>query len=243
MLPILKSLVTILCAFAGILTPALADQFRTIGDSGTVEGYASSLDITRISLVGDRIASVKKADADEFGDDFNVAHDTITGDVYLTLPAIFEQTHLNFFITSQKGFTYKVHLAIRDTPSTQIFVQNPGVGSERAESWELETPFRQTVVRLIRAMWNGATVEGYEVRQNVDLSQKAGPLTYRVTASYDGASLVGRILKIENSADTALALSEDAFFSPGVIAVAATLQELPPRGTAFVFVVARKGAA
>lgn len=243
MFRILTHLLATFFVYTGAIAPALADQFRSIADNGTIEGYASSLDITRISLIGDRVASVKKADADEFGDDFNVAHDTITGDVYLTLPAIYEQTHLNFFITSQKGFTYKVHLAIRDTPSTQIFVQNPGVGSERAESWELETPFRQTVVRLIRAMWNGATVEGYEVRQNVDLSQKAGPLTYRITASYDGASLVGRILKIENNADTALALSEGAFFSPGVIAVAATLNELPPRGTALVFVVARKGTA
>ena len=228
MLRILKPALAALCAYGSLLTQALADQFRTIGDSGTIEGYASSLDITRISLIGDRIASVKKADADEFGDDFNIAHDTITGDVYLTLPAIYEQSHLNFFITSQKGFTYKVHLSIQDTPSTQIFVQNPGVGSERAESWELEMPFRQTVVRLIKAMWNSATVEGYEIRQNVDLSQKAGPLTYRVTASYDGALLVGRILKIENDADTALPLSEDAFFSPGVIAVALTLDELPP---------------
>ena len=47
--------------FLGFLaiTPASADQLKTVAGNGTIEGYASSLEITRLSLVGDRIASVQ----------------------------------------------------------------------------------------------------------------------------------------------------------------------------------------
>ncbi|MEM8985159.1 MAG: type-F conjugative transfer system secretin TraK [Pseudomonadota bacterium] len=240
MLRILITLFTVVFVISG---PARADQFKTVADNGTIEGYASALDITRLSLVGDQIASVKKTDTDEFGDDFNIAHDTATGDIYVTLPAVYDQTHLNFFITTKKGFTYKAHLAIRDTPSTQLFVQNPGVGSEDAEAWELETPFRQTVIRLIQAMWTRSVVDGYEVKRSLDLTQEGDTLSYRVTARYDGAALVGRILKVENLTNEAILLSEDAFLVPGVIAASLAARSLGPRETAYVYIVARKGAA
>ena len=228
--------------FALALTvSAKADQFLTVSDNSTLEGYVSAREITRLSLVGDRIVSIQKADSDEFGDDFNVAHDAVTGDIYITLPAVYEQPRLSFFITSKKGFSYRAHLAIRDTPATTIFVTNPGVGSEAAEAWELQTPFRATVVRLIRAMWTGSTIDGYDVRHSVDVERSAGPLKYRLVASYDGALLAGRVLKVVNTSQESIDLSEDAFFSPAVIAISVRSDRLAPRESALVYVVARKG--
>lgn len=228
---------------ASIIAPARADQFKTVAGDGAIEGYASATEITRLSLVGDRIASVQKTDADEAGNDFDIAHDAVTGDLYVSLPALYGRPYLSFFVTTKRGYTYKAHLQVRETPATQIFVSNPGVGSERAERWELETPFRQTVVRLVRAMWKGETIEGYDVAQGLDISRKAGSLAWRVVASYDGATLAGRILKIENRSNETVDLSEDAFLTRGVIAVSLDAEQLSPRQSARAFLVLRKGAA
>lgn len=226
-----------------IIAPAAADQFKTVADNGAIEGYASAAEITRLSLVGDRVASVQKTDADETGNDFNIAHDAVTGDLYLSLPHLYDRPYLSFFVTTKRGYTYKAHLQVRETPATQIFISNPGVGSERAERWELETPFRRTVVRLVRAMWAGETVEGYEVAQGLDVSRKAGPLAWRVVARYDGAALIGRVLEVENRSGSTVDLSEDAFLTPGVIAVSLDAESLAPRQTARAFLILRKGAA
>lgn len=239
----LSRLCAALAVAPAIVAPAAADQFKTVSDNGAIEGYASASEITRLSLIGDRTLSVQKTDTDETGSDFNIAHDAVTGDIYVSLPTFYDRPYLSFFVTTKRGYTYKAHLDVRETPATQIFVANPGIGSERAERWELETPFRRTVVRLVRAMWMGETVEGYEVARGLDVGRRAGPLAYRIVATYDGAALSGRVLKVENRSDKAVDLTEEAFLTPGVIAVSLDADRLASRRTAHAYVVFHKGGA
>lgn len=231
-------------AIVTIFTPvaALADQFPKAANNSTIDGYVSANEISRISLIGDGVASIQKIKSVDFTQGFSLAHDALTGDIYLTLPSGYQSKFVNFFVTSKRGYTYKFLLAVRETPGTQIFVRNPLVSARKADPWERATPFRQTAIRLIQAMWGGATVAGYSVERKRSEKQKAGPLRIVETARYQGAALTGLVIQVRNASHTSVRLLEERFAVPGTVAIAIDRAMLEPKETATVFMVSRKAA-
>lgn len=103
---LLGASVIAICALA-IATPALADQTLMVSDNSRVDCIASSRDLTRISLVGDEIASVSKLQTGNPSEDFSVVNEPLRGDIYVSVPEGFTPKLLSFFATSKKGYVYK----------------------------------------------------------------------------------------------------------------------------------------
>ena len=114
------------CALA-IATPALADQTLMASDNSRVDCIASSRDLTRISLVGDEIASVSKLQTGNPSEDFSVVNEPVRGDIYVSVPEGFTPKLLSFFATSKKGYVYKFACRLTGEEAQQVFVANPAI--------------------------------------------------------------------------------------------------------------------
>lgn len=237
---ILRSLLIGIITVLALPIMGQADQFLKAADNATLSGVMSKSEVTRISFTGDDAASVQKIKPTNPMDDFSIAHDPVTGDIYVTLPVGFSSKFVNFFATSKRGFTYKFILRVSDIPATQIFVQNPVVGSQRAAQFERKQPYRQTLVKIIRAMWNRQILPGYEITWRDRHRIKAGPLRYRQTGLYQGSNLVGRIYEVENNSAKPVQLSEGLFQTGHILAVSIQQRDLAPRSKTSVFVILSK---
>ncbi len=234
---ILRGFIICIISVAALPAMVFADQFLTAADNATLSGVVSKREVTRISFTGDDVASLQKIKPINPSDDFSVAHDPVTGDIYVTLPAAFSSKFVNFFATSKRGFTYKFVLRVSDIPATQIFVQNPVVASDHAVQFERAQPYRQTLVRLIRAMWNREILPGYEIIWKRRHRVKAGPLKYRQIGRYQGRHFEGRVYEVRNNSRKSVRLSEEVFETDHILAVSLQKHSLMPKTKTIVFVI------
>jgi len=237
---ILRNLFFSIITVMALPTFVQADQFLKAADNATLNGVMSKSEVTRISFTGDDAASIQKIKPTNPMDDFSIVHDPVTGDIYVTLPAGFSSKFVNFFATSKRGFTYKFVLRVSDIPATQIFVQNPVVGSQRAARFERKQPYRQTLVKIIRAMWNREILPGYEITWRDWHRVQAGPLKYRQIGLYQGRNLVGQTYEVENISGKPVRLSEGLFQTGYILAVSIKERDLAPRSKTSVFVILSK---
>ncbi|MEL7322570.1 MAG: type-F conjugative transfer system secretin TraK [Pseudomonadota bacterium] len=205
-----------------IAQTAQAEQLIEVTDGGVITGTVSAGGVTRVSFIGDQAASVQLAQGGN-GPGFSIAHEPTTGDLYLTLardPRRGEaQGAASFFVTTSQGFTYQVELAAREIPSTQIQIRNPELHLKTTQMEMAQTPVIDQVVNLNRAMWNGALMEGYQLKRPLRRERAAGALRLTPVAVYDGPELTGRVLEIRNPSPGSIELSEDVFMAPGVVSV------------------------
>lgn len=220
----MKSLISSLFA-AGLFLlagTASADQLIEVTDGGVVNGSVSASGVTRVSFIGDQAASVQLSQGGD-GPGFSIAHEPSTGDLYLTLARDPRRSEgpgaASFFVTTRQGFTYQVELAARNIPSTQIEIRNPEIGQRAAEQVMADTPMIDRVVTLNRAMWNGALMEGYQLKRPIRRERAAGTFRLTPVAIYEGPDFTGRVLEIRNPSPGSITISEDVFMAPGVVSV------------------------
>ena len=221
--------------------PVLADQYRMAGDNARVECVASKKDLTRISLVGDQFASLNKVATGVPYNDFSVVNEPVRGDIYLSVPETYAARTINFFATSKKGYVYKFACTVAPVEAQQVFVTNPGLAQAKAKEWEDQTPVQETAVRLIQAMAISATVEGFEVRQPNSSAAMVGTLSVRLIAEYRGASLLGKVLRVENKGTAPVILHEAELAPQGTYAVTIATPEIGPGQSTVAYLVGQNG--
>lgn len=221
--------------------PAFADQYRMAGDNARVECVASKKDLTRISLVGDQFASLNKVATGVPYNDFSVVNEPVRGDIYLSVPETYAAKTINFFATSKKGYVYKFACTVAPVEAQQVFVTNPGLAEAKAREWEAQTPVEETAVRLIKAMATSATVDGYEVRQPNSKATMVGSLSVRLIAEYRGASMLGKVLRVENKGTTPITLHEADLAPQGTYAVTIATPEIGPGQGTTAYLVGQNG--
>ena len=94
----------------------------------------SARELTRISLIADAFASVSKITTGYPYNDFTVTNEPVRGDIYISVPNGFAPGRVTFFATSKKGFVYKFTCKVAGDEAEQVFVSNPAIAGERAQS-------------------------------------------------------------------------------------------------------------
>lgn len=224
-------------AAAALAAPAHADQFKQAADGSAIECSVSARELTRFALVGDQFASVSKMSTGTPYNDFAVTNEPLRGDIYVSVPETFAARSISFFATTKKGYVYKVACQVAPIPAAQVFITNPALATGEAARWEEETPIATSAVRLIQAMANDKTIEGFEVRQSSALPARVGDLELQLIASYRGASLAGKVIRVTNRGAKRLALDERDFAPRDTLAVALAGALLDPAASTTAFVV------
>jgi conjugal transfer pilus assembly protein TraK len=231
-----------LALILGGTCPALAaDQFRQAADGSSIECAVSARELTRFALVDDQFASVSKISSGTPYNDFAVTNEPLRGDIYVSVPETFAARAISFFATTRKGFVYKIACRIEPIPAVQVFITNPAIARNVAAEWEKETPLTASAVRLIQAMADDRSVEGFEVRQVAAPSARVGDLEVQLIADYRGSSLAGKVIRIANRGKANVTLAERDLVPAGALAVAIVSPVLAPGMSTTAFVVGANG--
>jgi len=228
-----------------IAAPARADQTIMASDSAQVDCAASAKDLTRISLVEDEFASVSKISTGNPLDDFSVVNEPVRGDIYLSVPEGFGRSTLSFFATSKRGYVYKFSCRVAGDQATQVFVSNPAIAKEKAESdGPLQTAAagpQDAAVELVQAMYTNSVVDGYEMRQRALKPVYVGELKVQMIAEYRGSELTGKVLRIENRSTAPIELTEATVAPASALAVSIAEPKLAPGKVTTAYLVSQNG--
>lgn len=250
-------------AAPAIILSAEAQQALVPGPNGVIVLDASKQGMTRIAFERDRVASVQKiADGDPEGD-FSASKDDATGDLYIVIGAD-AKPNLSFFVTTETGETYQIMMRVLDVPTLQVRVAAPeqpiespaDVNAIAASIVEGDPstaePSRTPVVNLssvlIRAMYSGARVEGFETRRYRRLDWLNDPITaqgfsQRGVIEWTGNDAVGYAITLRNETTEPRAINYGRLAVFNVVAATGDQGEIPRRGTAQIFLVVKGGAS
>lgn len=228
-----------MAAFIG--DPAFADQFKQAADGAGIDCSVSARELTRFALVDDQFASVSKISSGTPYNDFAVTNEPLRGDIYVSVPETYAARSISFFATTRKGFVYKIACRIEGIPAAQVFITNPAIAKSDAARWESETPLSTSAVRLVQAMANDRTIEGFEVRQSSALPARVGNLEIQLVADYRGASLAGKVIRVTNRGGKSLTLSASDLAPKDTLAVSIANPVLEPGTSTTAFVVGANG--
>ena len=232
--------------FAFILiasAPAPAMQILTATDHAELKAGISAAGVSRIALSGDRIARVIRMPGR-----FEAEHDSKSGDLYLRPPdegtqgRSWQQTAyepVELFISTEKGFTYRLELSPADGGPAQILIRNPD--AERvSESGEARTgdPRIAALVRLVRAAARREPLPGYAIEAGGGSDNgRTGALEFMET--WRGRRFTTLVTEADGAED-AEALA--ARFEPGVAAAWLSEAGKGPGGGRLAVVVRERGA-
>jgi len=223
--------------------PAHADQTVVAADSAQVDCQASAKDLTRISLVEDGFASVSKITTGSPQEDFSVVNEPVRGDIYLSVPEGFRKTTLSFFATSKRGYVYKFVCRIAGEQAVQVFVSNPTIAKEKSApaSAAAAAPVgpQEAAVGLVQAMYANSVADGYEMRQRSLRPVFVGKLKVQMIAEYRGRDLTGRVLRIENTGDGPVELTEQTVAPASALAVTIAEPKLSPGKVTTAYLVSQ----
>ena len=226
---------------AFIASPALADQFKQAADGAGIDCSVSARELTRFALVDDQFASVSKISTGTPYNDFAVTNEPLRGDIYVSVPETYAARSISFFATTKKGFVYKIACRIESIPAAQVFITNPSIAKNDAARWEAETPLTTSAVRLVQAMANDRTIEGFEVRQSSAVPARIGNIEVQLVADYRGASLAGKVIRVTNRGSRQLKLTTRDLAPKDSLAVSIANPALDPGSSTTAFVVGING--
>ena len=224
-------------------SPALADQTLMASDNARVDCIASSRDLTRISLVGDEIASVSKLQTGNPNEDFSVVNEPVRGDIYVSVPEGFSPKVLSFFATSKKGYVYKFACRLSGEEAQQVFVANPAIAGEQTGDTRIVAAVdpQEQAVKLVQAMYTSSIPEGYRMRQPVRASVRVGDLKVRMIAEYRGNEFTGKVIRIENQGSEPLVIADDVVAPSNATAVSIAEPNLAPGASTTAYIVQPAG--
>ncbi|KPL67286.1 conjugal transfer protein TraK [Erythrobacter sp. SG61-1L] len=218
-----------------------ADQFKQAADGASIECAVSARELTRFALIDDQFASVSKISTGTPYNDFAVTNEPLRGDIYVSVPETYSARSISFFATTKKGFVYKVSCQVEPVPAVQVFITNPAIATNKASGWESETPLETSAVRLIQAMANDQTVDGFEVRQSSALPARVGDLEIQLIADYRGSALAGKVIRLANRGRKPLTLAEADLASSQTLAISIAQPTLKSGESTVAFIVGSNG--
>ncbi len=198
---------------AGAPAPAAAMQILPATDHGELSAEVSGRAVSRIALADDRIARVIRAP-----DGFAVEHDPARGDLYLrpavpaaagaagaapgAAPGVAEgrlsgpERTVTLFLGTEKGFTYRLTLAVRDRASAQILIRDPAAAAS-AETGEAAASGARigALAALVRAVARREPRPGHVIETGG--GERGGdPAAMTVVETWRGPRFTARVIEV-----------------------------------------------
>lgn len=215
--------------------PALALQTIDVIDNASAHANVFAGDYNRLYIQGDRILNVIGTPGA-----YVIQTDNILGQIYIK-PLQTAPFTLN--ISTEQGKSYQLKLGVKQGPADTIVLQPPVTTPEQAQNWESETPYQETLTRLIQAMATGSFPDGY----TVVFAKDKNPLplgnvaTVTPITQYQGINLEGDVYILRNLTNQPLNLRPEQLYRKGAMAIALQTEAIAPKGQTRLFMV-KQGA-
>ena len=239
-----SGLAALCSALALALTPgpAHADQFVEAADGAAIDCVLARGALTRIALVEDGFANVSKMASGYPYNDFEVTHEPVRGDIYVSVPLQYASAKVSFFATSTGGYVYKFVCRVGGEEASQLFVTNPALARLEAGEWEQAAPRGEdAAVRLIEAMASDAVLPGFRVRAALSRPRRTDTIEVQQVAEYRGAELTGQAFTLRNLGAAPINLGAEREAPAGALAFAYGRDTLAPGETTQAFLVFAAG--
>jgi len=222
---------------------------------GRFEADVSARQMSRISVVGERIASIRKID-EPGGPQMLVETDEKSGDLFVAFDGDVAGRAFNAFITTENGRVVQAILHPVSGEGQTILVRldasaaaGPAPGVPRAGPGAAATTgpdapgrterpgYAEALIQFVRLMYADQEVDGTTRRATGAAAVRAGPFTVREVTRWEGQGLLGRVLYVTNVDKIEAPVRLEAFLVERVFAVAASHERLRPGEQARVFIV------
>ena len=234
--------VALAIATAAYASPAHADQFVEAADGAAIDCVLARGALTRIALIEDGFANVSKMASGYPYNDFEVTHEPVRGDIYVSVPLQYASARVSFFATSSAGHVYKFACRVKGEDASQLFVTNPALAKPDAADWEEgASSGDDDALRLIEAMANDAVLPGFRARSALSRPRRTGSLEVQQVAEYEGAELTGQAFTLRNLGSDPIDLASERAAPAGALAFAYSRDTLAPGETTQAFLVFAKG--
>ncbi len=180
-----------------------------VKNNGKYNVHYSKHDITRISVMNDRIKSIIKGDAP-----FQIEPDPDKGDMFLKIEEGRASNKIyNIFVRTESGLTYQLHLLPYYKQGSQVMLINPTQDRakklDNADDFERSSPYQNTILKIIRALYLNQTIDGYTMHSDYVAGNKNHAGHYRVvkkadqgsvyrTFTYKGKNFMGETFRCSN---------------------------------------------
>ena len=224
----------LLIYMAGALAaaPAAAMQVLDAVDHAELRAEVSATSVSRIALAGDRIARVIRAPGG-----FETEHDPGSGDLYLrplgtghagasaaggAMEAPPETAPVALFIGTEKGFTYRLTLAVAARGSAQILIRNAAAvtaGKAPDGNATAGDPRIGALVRLIGAVARREPLPDYAIEAPADGGDPGA--VFRTVEIWRGPRFEARVVEMlggehADAAGIAARLGPGSAAGPGI---------------------------
>lgn len=253
-------MMSLIAASAAMMMQANAQVTIEPDANSVIAVEASRSGMTRIAFNEDRASSVQKIGEDHPEGDFSATKDPATGDLYIVIGQEAQQ-NLSFFVSTDAGKTYQVMMRVRDVPTLQVAIAAPEITDEVDQSKQLATsiedantqglPSQDTQVSdlasvLIKAMYSGARIEGFETRRFRKIDWLTGPLaaqgfSQRGVIEWIGNGASGYAVTVRNETTEAKQINLGRLAVFNVVAVTGEQDEIARRKTGQIFLIVKGG--
>lgn len=218
-----KVLVLVLLGLSLVATSCFGLQIKSASNNETIFAKISSRELTRIFVSRDRIQSVRG-----IGSAYELTKDERMGAIFIRPTAYYQNKSFNIFITTEQGRTFDLLLTAMDIPAENIEIRSL-TPSILATNWEKNSPYVETLTRLLRFMVNGIHPEGYAVINCHDNPVVyPGGLSMQLMKLYRGARITGEIWILKNNGQKILNFNAGSFTKPNTRAITLASFTLAP---------------
>ena len=210
------------CGFCGLL---YAEPYWIEPDT-RIDAIISLHQLNRIKVLDDRIAQV-------FGDEdkFSVETDTENGQIFIKPK---DEKPLFLTITTENGDSIDLSLTPVEMDAQTIVLKTMPLEQKLPLRTE---PLTKRILRLISAMNEGATIEGFKHLKTTK-AECLGSLTLELQSIYQGDGMSGEIWVVKNGSHKTQHLKEQTFAKePDIFAIALKTDILAPKASTTLFKV------
>ncbi|MBS0349738.1 MAG: type-F conjugative transfer system secretin TraK [Proteobacteria bacterium] len=261
-----RSLLKIPCTLAVLYPmflfsiPAQAQSF-VLEDNSKVSAEISAKELTRISVIGDRITLVRGSEGA-----YQISNDTAQGAVFIKPIVDQSTTHkicpikknkekkqqkiqcqklkeknnihrlksFYLFISTEQGRHYVLNLTPRSTRHADVLALKPQeLEKEVAKTWETSERYTQTLIRLVEVVLQQKTPSGYDhtVLKKPKAFNFGRYFDLKLADHYTGAHLSVEIYQLTNHSKEIQTLAEEDLYQSGDRAIYLQAATLAPHQT------------
>lgn len=209
-------------------------------ENGAFEAAVSVDELSRITIIGDKIVSVRSLQDPE-GPQMLVEAEESTGDVYVGFDGPAMGRTFSLFLVTESGRTVQAKLVASAISGQTIQVAGATdtsvTGGASVERTERRSDYMETITAIVRVMFRGDSPSNVRCTNRNGASRDVGPYKLRVVRTCEVGPYRGVEMALQNASEALAPLLVDPFLVAGVVAAAADRDELQPGASGRVFLV------
>ncbi len=244
----------LLCALAlSALTGRAFAETVTVQE-GRFDADVSAKQMSMISLVGEKVTSIRKMD-DPKGPQILLEADGSTGGVFVGFDGDVVGRSFSAFLITESGKTVEAVLTPRDIAAETVTVHlsatdaierpaaDPGGDPAPAQPAPVEATaprhesYSELLTALIRLMFNDDAPAGVIRRTVAEPTRHAGPFDMQVLEIFQVAGLKGTVLSLKNTSSAGQPVNAKTFLVSGVLAASVSHENIDPGQFGRVYLV------